>query len=141
MIRRHPRATLTDTLFPYTTLFRSHRGRSAPARRHAGQPPPPPERGAARADEDRAALPARRLEGPAVLIRVLRSHLRPYKRTLGLIVLLQAVQTAAALILPTINADVIDKGVLRGDNDYIRSGGAWMLLFAVVQVVFSVAAV
>src|SRR3546814_1173084 len=23
MIRRHPRSTLTDTLFPYTTLFRS----------------------------------------------------------------------------------------------------------------------
>src|SRR3546814_17280607 len=27
MIRRPPRSTLTDTLFPYTTLFRSHRGR------------------------------------------------------------------------------------------------------------------
>src|SRR3546814_17689656 len=24
MIRRPPRSTLTDTLFPYTTLFRSH---------------------------------------------------------------------------------------------------------------------
>src|SRR3546814_16387793 len=27
MIRRPPRSTRTDTLFPYTTLFRSHRGR------------------------------------------------------------------------------------------------------------------
>src|SRR3546814_1102647 len=26
MIRRPPRSTHTDTLFPYTTLFRSHRG-------------------------------------------------------------------------------------------------------------------
>src|SRR3546814_3703641 len=26
MIRRPPRSTLTDTLFPYTTLFRSHAG-------------------------------------------------------------------------------------------------------------------
>src|SRR3546814_8499892 len=26
MIRRPPRSTLTDTLFPYTTLFRSGRG-------------------------------------------------------------------------------------------------------------------
>src|SRR3546814_17348706 len=26
MIRRPPRSTLTDTLFPYTTLFRSHEG-------------------------------------------------------------------------------------------------------------------
>src|SRR3546814_2684626 len=27
MIRRPPRSTRTDTLFPYTTLFRSHSGR------------------------------------------------------------------------------------------------------------------
>src|SRR3546814_8783925 len=30
MIRRPPRSTRTDTLFPYTTLFRSHRWASAP---------------------------------------------------------------------------------------------------------------
>src|SRR3546814_13508776 len=29
MIRRPPRSTRTDTLFPYTTLFRSRRSRSA----------------------------------------------------------------------------------------------------------------
>src|SRR3546814_18011863 len=29
MIRRPPRSTRTDTLFPYTTLFRSHRGQRA----------------------------------------------------------------------------------------------------------------
>src|SRR3546814_2791682 len=28
MVRRPPRSTRTDTLFPYTTLFRSHHGRS-----------------------------------------------------------------------------------------------------------------
>src|SRR3546814_9008765 len=33
MIRRPPRSTRTDTLFPYTTLFRS--GRAIPSRRHA----------------------------------------------------------------------------------------------------------
>src|SRR3546814_15028885 len=35
MIRRPPRSTRTDTLFPYTTLFRSHRGhrRASPSRR------------------------------------------------------------------------------------------------------------
>src|SRR3546814_12688952 len=30
MIRRPPRSTRTDTLFPYTTLFRSYEGRAAP---------------------------------------------------------------------------------------------------------------
>src|SRR3546814_17981514 len=45
MIRRPPRPTRTDTLFPYTTLFRSRRrlrvgqGRGAPAR--ARDPAPP----------------------------------------------------------------------------------------------------
>src|SRR3546814_9118179 len=33
MIRRPPRATLTDTLFPYTTLFRSAQHRTQPRRR------------------------------------------------------------------------------------------------------------
>src|SRR3546814_12038598 len=32
MIRRPPRSTRTDTLFPYTTLFRSVRARSSSAR-------------------------------------------------------------------------------------------------------------
>src|SRR3546814_4238498 len=42
MIRRPPRSTRTDTLFPYTTLFRSARGAGAVRRLHAqpaGQPP------------------------------------------------------------------------------------------------------
>src|SRR3546814_6397081 len=34
MIRRPPRSTRTDTLFPYTTLFRSCGVRHAPVRRH-----------------------------------------------------------------------------------------------------------
>src|SRR3546814_3094188 len=35
MIRRPPRSTRTDTLFPYTTLFRSHFNASSSALRHA----------------------------------------------------------------------------------------------------------
>jgi ATP-binding cassette subfamily B protein len=76
-----------------------------------------------------------------VLIRLLRSHLWPYRRVLGLVVVLTTIQTSAALTLPTLNADLIDKGVLRGDNGYIRSTGALMLGFTVVQIVFSVVAV
>src|SRR3546814_10414974 len=34
MIRRPPRSTRTDTLFPYTTLFRSHRARPHPLFHH-----------------------------------------------------------------------------------------------------------
>src|SRR3546814_6321616 len=48
MIRRPPRSTRTDTLFPYTTLFRSgrgRRGRPPPARRHRPRAPAPPAGG------------------------------------------------------------------------------------------------
>jgi ATP-binding cassette, subfamily B, multidrug efflux pump len=76
-----------------------------------------------------------------MLMRLLRSHLRPYKRQLGIIVVLQAIQTGAALTLPGLNADIIDKGVLRGDTGYIQARGALMLMFALVQVVFAVTAV
>src|SRR3546814_9304880 len=40
MIRRPPRSTRTDTLFPYTTLFRSRRRRRAPSRRGAASGDP-----------------------------------------------------------------------------------------------------
>src|SRR3546814_4448890 len=39
MIRRPPRSTRTDTLFPYTTLFRSRRRRSEPRRGRLGDTP------------------------------------------------------------------------------------------------------
>jgi ATP-binding cassette subfamily B protein len=54
---------------------------------------------------------------------------------------LQTVQTSAALTLPTINARIIDKGVIAGNTHYIYTWGAIMLVFALIQVVFSVAAV
>ena len=55
-----------------------------------------------------------------MLRRLLRSHLGPYKKVLLLIVVLQGVQTFAALVLPTLNARVIDNGVLPGDVGYFH---------------------
>src|SRR3546814_3333134 len=40
MIRRPPRSTRTDTLFPYTTLFRSVPWLRSPRRMRRGIPPP-----------------------------------------------------------------------------------------------------
>jgi ATP-binding cassette subfamily B multidrug efflux pump len=76
-----------------------------------------------------------------VLTRLLRSHLDPYRGLLVALVGLQAVQALASLYLPTLNADLVDKGVLQGDNGYIRSIGMAMLGVTLVQVVFSVGAV
>jgi ATP-binding cassette subfamily B multidrug efflux pump len=76
-----------------------------------------------------------------MLIRLLRTHLRRYRALLVAVVLLQAAQTAAALLLPTLNADIIDKGVAAGDTGYIWRHGAAMLAVSVVQILFSVAAI
>ncbi len=74
------------------------------------------------------------------LRRLLRSHLGPYGKLLGIVVVLQAIQTFASLTLPTLSADIIDKGVLPGDNAYIRRTGLVMLGFTMVQGVFAVGA-
>jgi ATP-binding cassette subfamily B protein len=76
-----------------------------------------------------------------VLRRLLRSHLAPYKRQLLLIVFLQTVQTTAALTLPTITANIIDKGVFRRDQGYIWSWGGVMVVVSIVQILFAAAAV
>ena len=76
-----------------------------------------------------------------MLTRLLRTHLRHYRGPLLAIVGLQAVQALASLYLPTLNADIVDRGILQGDNDYIRSVGAAMVGVTLVQVVFSAGAV
>jgi len=76
-----------------------------------------------------------------VLRKLLRAHVGPYKKVLLLVVVLQAVQASAALTLPTINANIIDHGVLPGNVHYIWTHGAVMVLVALVQVAFQIAAV
>ncbi len=53
-------------------------------------------------------------------------------------VLLQLVQTLATLYLPTLNADIIDNGVITGNTGYIIHTGGIMLVVALVQIVATV---
>ncbi|MFI7575145.1 ABC transporter ATP-binding protein [Micromonospora sp. NPDC049497] len=76
-----------------------------------------------------------------MLMRLLRTFLRPYQRPLAAVVLLQFVGTIASLYLPSLNADIIDLGVARGDTGYIVRTGGWMLAVSLVQIVCSIAAV
>ncbi|MFF0275074.1 ABC transporter ATP-binding protein [Streptomyces sp. NPDC094447] len=76
-----------------------------------------------------------------MLIRLLRTHLGPYRKPITLLVLLQFLQTCASLYLPTLNADIIDNGVVTGDTGYILRFGALMVGVSVVQVVCNIGAV
>ena len=76
-----------------------------------------------------------------MLLRLLRTHLEPYKGLVSLVVLLQLVGTIASLYLPSLNADIIDQGVATGDTSYILRTGGWMLTVSLIQIVCSIAAV
>jgi ATP-binding cassette subfamily B protein len=56
-------------------------------------------------------------------------------------VLLQLASTLAVLYLPTLNADIIDNGVVKGDTSYIMRVGAMMLGVTLLQVACAIAAV
>lgn len=79
-----------------------------------------------------------------MLVRLLRTYLRPYRVPLAILVVLQTVQTFAALSLPTLTGWIIDKGVMHQpepDLPYIWRIGGLMLVVSLAQVVFNIAAV
>ena len=77
----------------------------------------------------------------AKLNGLLRSHLHDYRRPLLVVVVLQSLQAIATLYLPSLNADIIDKGVVTGDHGYIWTRGSLMLAVTLVQVALSIVAV
>ena len=76
-----------------------------------------------------------------MLITLVRRFLAAYRGPLTAVVALQFVGTVMALYLPSLNADIIDNGVVTGDTGYIVRIGAIMLGVALVQIVCSVGAV
>jgi ATP-binding cassette subfamily B protein len=68
--------------------------------------------------------------------RLLAAH----KGTVLAIIALQLVQTTASLLLPTLNAAIIDDGIVGGDVPAILRLGSWMAAIALVQVVAAIAA-
>jgi ATP-binding cassette, subfamily B, multidrug efflux pump len=69
-----------------------------------------------------------------MLIRLLRTYLARYQRTISGLLILSLAGTMAALLLPSLNAAIIDNGVAKGDTGYIWRTGAIMLAVTLVQV-------
>ena len=76
-----------------------------------------------------------------MLFKLLRKHLRPYGRTIVVIVLMHLVATICSLLLPSINADIIDQGIVLGNIPFILQRGGIMLGVSLVQVATTIAAV
>ncbi|SMO80300.1 ABC transporter ATP-binding protein [Propioniciclava tarda] len=69
-----------------------------------------------------------------MLTKLLRDYLKPYWGLIAMVMVLQLVQVAASLYLPSLNAAIIDTGIAKGDNDYILRTGALMLAITLAQV-------
>jgi ATP-binding cassette subfamily B protein len=69
-----------------------------------------------------------------MLVRILRERLRPLAVPLTWVVVLQLVSSLANLYLPSLNADIIDEGVARGDTGYVVRTGGWMLAVSLLQI-------
>jgi ATP-binding cassette subfamily B protein len=71
-----------------------------------------------------------------MMMRLLAAH----KPAVLAIVVLQLLQTTANLLLPTLNAAIIDDGIVAGNTDLILRLGGWMAGIAAVQVAAALAA-
>lgn len=76
-----------------------------------------------------------------MLWKLLVEYLRPQRRLLLAVVVFQLAASIASLYLPTLNADIIDQGVARGDTDYIVRVGGVMLMVTLLQIACTIAAV
>ena len=82
-----------------------------------------------------------RTASPPTLVPLLRGRIRPYTPQIALLLVLQLVQALGLLLLPALNADIVDHGVVRGDTGYILRQGGLMLAATLVQVTAAAAAV
>ena len=76
-----------------------------------------------------------------MLWKLLVEYLRPHRGLLLAVVVFQLAQSIASLYLPTLNADIIDEGVAKGDTGYILRVGTLMLVITLVQIACAVTAV
>ncbi|WP_353814908.1 ABC transporter ATP-binding protein [Agromyces sp. SYSU T00266] len=75
-----------------------------------------------------------------MLGRLLIRYLKPYRWLIAGVLLFQFMSVLATLYLPSLNADIIDEGVSKGDTAYIWSTGTFMLAISLGQIVAAIIA-
>ncbi|CAN5363490.1 ABC transporter ATP-binding protein [soil metagenome] len=76
-----------------------------------------------------------------MLLRLVGRYLRPHLKLIAGVVVFQLAQSIASLYLPSLNADIIDNGIAKGDTGYILMIGGVMLGITLLQVAAAVTAV
>lgn len=67
------------------------------------------------------------------MLKIFR-FLKPWRRSIAVLLALVFFQVLSDLLLPTLMADIIDNGVMRGDTDYILRIGSFMLLITLFSI-------
>ena len=75
-----------------------------------------------------------------MLGKLLVRYLTPYRWLLAGVLVFQLLSALASLYLPSLNADIIDDGVSKGDTEYIWSTGMFMLAISLAQIVAAIIA-
>lgn len=75
-----------------------------------------------------------------MLLALLRQYIRPYRRLVAALMVLQSISTLASLYLPTVNAAIIDDGVSQGNTAAIVRLGGVMLGVTGLQALCAVGA-
>lgn len=76
-----------------------------------------------------------------MLLKLIARFIKPHWPLLVAVLVFQFAQSMASLYLPRLTADIIDKGVAKGDTQYVLGTGAVMLAATLVQIVFAIVAV
>ena len=71
---------------------------------------------------------------------MLSKYLKKYWLLITLTILLVAIQAIISLYLPDLMSDIVDKGITKGDTDYIWRVGGKMLLVSFISVIAAVLA-
>jgi ATP-binding cassette subfamily B multidrug efflux pump len=69
---------------------------------------------------------------------ILGTYLRPYWKSITVVFILVLVRAVTGLYLPTLNADIINRGVATGDTGYIWMVGGYMLGVTLLQIICTV---
>ncbi|BBX42471.1 putative ABC transporter ATP-binding protein [Mycobacterium simiae] len=88
----------------------------------------------------RATTPRAICDSYPMLLALLRQYIRPYRRLVAALLMLQTISTLATLYLPTLNAAIIDDGVAKSDTATIVRLGVLMLAVTGLQVLCSMGA-
>ena len=76
-----------------------------------------------------------------MLLKILRRYLAQYWPLLVAVAVFQLAQSLANLYLPSLNADIVDNGIAKGDINHIMVVGAVMLGVTLIQIACAITAV